>query len=879
MEKMGLNELREKFLSFFEERGHLRQPSFPLLPQGDDSLLLINSGMAPLKPYFTGEVTPPSRRMTTCQKCIRTPDIEQVGKTSRHGTYFEMLGNFSFGDYFKREATAWAWEFLTKELNVPIEKLYVTVYLDDDEAHDIWVNQVGVAPERVSRLGKADNFWEIGQGPCGPCSEIYVDRGRERGCDDPACAPGCECDRFVEVWNLVFTQFYNDGNGNYTELESKNIDTGMGLERLACMMQDVESLFEVDTVMNIIHRVSRITGAAYGQSEKTDVSIRIITDHIRSTTMMICDGILPSNEGRGYVLRRLLRRAARHGKLLGVNTPFLYQLAETVIEESRSAYPELAEKHDYIQTIIQVEEENFAKTIDAGMRILDEMLASLDQASQTMLSGDDAFKLYDTYGFPIDLTVEILEEQGKTVDRDRFHVCMEEQRERARAATAALGDFGWVGVDFGLDRDMATAFTGYDALEIEGEVLAIAVGGEIQSTARAGDEAVIILDKTPFYAESGGQTADLGTITADGFVFDVQDVQKSKDAKYMHSGIVKSGQISVGDQVIAAVETERRRGIMRAHSATHLLHRALNNVLGNHVEQAGSLVTPDIIRFDFTHFSAMTAQEIARVEQEVNAMIFADLPVAIQEMGMEEARALGAVAIFGEKYGDIVRVVSMGDYCAELCGGTHLTNTAKIGPFRISSEFSVASGVRRIEAMVGRETLAFLGQVQRTLQEAAGLLKTNPAELTARICQLQGEMKAMKKSLEAASAGQMKEEADRLLGTAQQIADLRLITAKVTGAEGDGLRKLGDMLRDRGEDVIAVLVTENEEKLTFLAVCGKAAVAKGVKAGEIIKHVTAICGGSGGGKPDTAMGGGKDPSKVGEALDSVAGLVSEKIGG
>jgi len=879
MEQMGLNQLREKFLSFFEERGHLRQPSFPLLPQGDDSLLLINSGMAPLKPYFTGEVTPPSKRMTTCQKCIRTPDIEQVGKTSRHGTYFEMLGNFSFGDYFKREATAWAWEFLTKELNVPLEKLYVTVYLDDDETHDIWVNQVGVAPERVSRLGKADNFWEIGQGPCGPCSEIYVDRGRERGCDDPACAPGCECDRFVEVWNLVFTQFYNDGNGNYTELEFKNIDTGMGLERLACMMQDVESLFEVDTVMNVLRHVSRITGASYGQSEKTDVSIRIITDHIRSTTMMICDGILPSNEGRGYVLRRLLRRAARHGKLLGVNEPFLYQLAETVIAESRSAYPELAEKQDYIQKIIQVEEENFAKTIDAGMRILDEMLASLEQANQTTLSGEDAFKLYDTYGFPIDLTVEILEEQGKAVDRDRFHACMEEQRERARAATAALGDFGWVGVDFGLDRDMATVFTGYDTLESESEILAIAVGGEIQSTARAGDEAVIILDKTPFYAESGGQIADLGTISADGFAFDVQDVQKSKDAKYMHSGIVKSGQVSVGDRVMAAVEAERRRGIMRAHSATHLLHRALNNVLGNHVEQAGSLVTPDILRFDFTHFSAMTAQEIDRVEQEINAMIFADLPVAIQEMGMEEARALGAAAIFGEKYGDIVRVVSMGDYCAELCGGIHLTNTAKIGPFRISSEFSVASGVRRIEAMVGQETLAFMGETQRTLQEAAGVLKTNPAELTARIRQLQDEMKAMKKNLEAASAGQMKEEADRLLGTAQQIADLRLITAKVTGVEGDALRKLGDMLRDRGDDVIGVLAVENEGKLTFLAVCGKAAVAKGVKAGEIVKHVTAICGGSGGGKPDAAMGGGKDPSKVGEALDSVAGFVSEKIGG
>jgi len=877
MEKLGLNELRERFLSFFEGKAHLRLPSFPLLPQGDASLLLINSGMAPLKPYFTGELTPPNRRVTTCQKCIRTPDIERVGKTSRHATYFEMLGNFSFGDYFKREACAWAWEFITEDLGIPADKLYVTVYLDDDEASDIWTKEVGVPADRVSRLGKADNFWEIGQGPCGPCSEMYFDRGAARGCGDPACAPGCDCDRFVEFWNLVFTQFYNDGENNYTELASKNIDTGMGLERLACIMQDVESLFEVDTVRAITRHVSELTGVAYGKSYKEDVSLRVITDHIRSTTMMICDGILPSNEGRGYVLRRLLRRAARHGKLLGLTTPFLYLVADTVIQENQSAYPELTEKRDYIRKIIQVEEENFAKTIDAGMRIFDEMLGALG-AGDT-LSGDDAFKLYDTYGFPIDLTLEILGEQGKMVDRPRFDVLMQEQRERARAATAALGDFGWEGLDLGLDRDVPTTFLGYEFCQADGKVLAIVVEGALQTSASAGAQAIIILDQTPFYAESGGQVADIGFLSAGDFVFRVQDVQKTKDAKIMHSGVIEAGQISVGDKVTAAVDAPRRRAIMRAHTSAHLLHRALKNVLGSHVEQAGSLVGPDAVRFDFTHFQAMTAEELARVDHEVNERILEDMSVIIREMSMDEAKAQGAVALFGEKYGDIVRVVQSGEYSTELCGGTHLPNTAKIGPFRLANEFSIASGVRRVEAVTGEAALTLFHDVQRSLDEAVAALRTTPGELQSKIAQMQDELKGMRKELQILSRGQIKEEAEALYQKAEALSTgMCLVIERFKDIDSDHLRGLGDALKERDEDLTAVLCAESEGKITFQAVCGKAAIARGVKAGDIIKHVTAICGGSGGGKPDAAMGGGKDANKIDEALAGAQTFVKEKTG-
>jgi len=877
MKQYGLNELREKFLTFFEGKGHLRQPSFPLVPQGDNSLLLINSGMAPLKPYFTGAVTPPSKRMTTCQKCIRTPDIERVGKTSRHGTFFEMLGNFSFGDYFKCEATEWAWAFLTKELGIPTDILYVTVYLDDDEAYDIWINEVGVDPGHVSRLGKEDNFWEIGMGPCGPCSEIYYDRGEARGCGKPDCAPGCDCDRFVEIWNLVFTQFYNDGQGNYTELDNKNIDTGMGLERLACVVQDVESLFDVDTIMNITRHVSRITGAAYGQSEKTDVSLRVITDHIRSTTMMICDGVLPSNEGRGYVLRRLLRRAARHGKLLGVNDPFLYRVAQTVIKESGGAYPELREKQDYILKVIQIEEENFSKTIDSGMRILEELLAGLGSA--LTLSGTDAFRLYDTYGFPVDLTIEILGEQGKRIDREGFDQLMQAQKVRARAATAALGDFGWAGVDLGLDRDVSTVFTGYETFSDDGEILAIVSGDELRSAAYEGEDAILVLDKTPFYAESGGQVADTGTITAPGLDFAVKDVQKTGDGKYLHIGKVKSGKAEVAVRVRAEVEGARRKAVMRAHSATHLLHCALRHVLGTHVEQAGSLVGPDTIRFDFTHFSAMTTAEIAAVDKELNSMILEDLPVTVREMPIAEAKAEGAMALFGEKYGDMVRVVKMGDYSTELCGGTHLTNTAKIGPFRLVSEFSVASGVRRIEAIVGRRTLKMMNQNIHLVSGIAGELKSNPAELLQRTKGVLTEMRDLRKRVEAMATNWMKGEIDRYIFGASGVGNLKVVSVAIPGQSSEDLRKMGDLMRDKDPNIVAVLATDNDGKLTFLAACGKEAVAQGVKAGDLIKRVTALCGGSGGGKPETAMGGGKDPNKLSQALGEVERYVREKVGG
>jgi len=877
MEKLGLNEIRERYLSFFEQKGHLRMQSFPLLPQGDNSLLLINSGMAPLKPYFTGEVTPPRQRVTTCQKCIRTPDIERVGKTSRHGTFFEMLGNFSFGDYFKREACAFAWEFIVKEMQVPVERLYVTVYLDDDEAHDIWVNEIGVSPERVSRLGKADNFWEIGQGPCGPCSEIYFDRGAARGCGDGACAPGCDCDRFVEFWNLVFTQFYNDGQNNYTELANKNIDTGMGLERLACIMQDVESLFDVDTVRAITAHVSEVIGVSYGASEKQDVSLRVITDHIRSTTMMICDGILPSNEGRGYVLRRLLRRAARHGKLLGLDTPFLYKVAETVICESKLAYPELLEKRERICKIIQVEEGNFAKTIDAGMRIVNEMLADLGTAH--VLSGDDAFRLYDTFGFPIDLTLEILEEAGKTVDRERFDVLMQEQRERARAATAALGGQGWEGLDLGLDRDASTVFVGYENGFAVGNVLAIVKDGLLVDEVSTGDAATIVLDKTPFYAESGGQVADVGQFfDPHDYTFRVEDVQKTKDGKILHIGVLEVGRISKGDCVRAEIDPAYRAAVERAHSVTHLLHRTLQCVLGSHVEQAGSFVGADTIRFDFSHFQAMTQAELSRVDEEVNDKILMDLPVCVREMDMEAAKAEGATALFGEKYGDLVRVVKMGDYSTELCGGTHVKNTAKVGPFWITNEFSVASGVRRIEAIVGQETLALLHRSHRMLRETAQELKTTPAEMRERVYQMVTEMKTMRKSLDELARQQIKIEAERLFLEAKMVSELRLVTAKLADDENGRLRKMGDMLRSRGENVVAVAAAVCDGKITFLAVCGKDAIARGIKAGDLVRHVTAITGGSGGGKPDSAMGGGKDADKVDEALASVEAFVQGKLG-
>ena len=877
MKKLGLNELREKYLTFFESKGHLRHQSFPLVPQGDASLLLINSGMAPLKPYFSGEATPPRNRMTTCQKCIRTPDIERVGKTSRHGTFFEMLGNFSFGDYFKREACQWAWEFITETLEIPKDRLHVTVYLDDDEAWDIWEHEVGVDPSHLSRLGKADNFWEIGSGPCGPCSEIYFDRGEKYSCGSPDCKVGCDCDRYVEFWNLVFTQFNNDGADNYTELENKNIDTGMGLERLACIMQEVDSLFDVDTVMNITKHVSEITGAKYGETTEKDVSLRVITDHIRSTTMMICDGVLPSNEGRGYVLRRLLRRAARHGKLLGTTEPFLFTVCETVINESREAYPELEEKREYIIKVIRNEEEKFMRTIDAGMQILEGILTRMSMNGGKMLTGEDSFRLNDTYGFPIDLTLEILEERGYQLDRAGYDDLMAAQRARARAATAALGDFGWAGIDLGLDRSIPTEFTGYTSFEDGAVILAIAMGEELCQSIGEGDEAAIVLDKTPFYAESGGQVADIGTISSDDFVFEVSGVQKTKDDKYLHFGKIISGEATVGQAARASIDADRRRAIMRAHSSTHLLQKALRTVLGDHVEQAGSLVTPDSVRFDFTHFSSITPEELAKINDIVNDAVLEGMPVEITETSIDNAHEMGAMALFGEKYGDIVRVVKMGDFSTELCGGTHLDNTAKIGSFQIQGEFSVASGVRRIEAVVGKNTLRQLSAKNKILTGIFSVLKTNQDEIEQRITAFVQEMRENRRLIEKLRSQGLASQADGYLASAKNVNGVKVITARLDAMTADELRTLGDLLRDRDSALAAVFAAVSGEKIVFYAVCGKDAVARGIKAGDIIKKVTAMTGGSGGGKPDSAMGGGKDAAKIEEALAFVNSFVAENI--
>ena len=881
MKKYGLNDLREMFLSFFESKGHLRLPSFSLIPQNDASLLLINSGMAPMKPWFTGEQEPPRRRVCTCQKCIRTGDIENIGRTARHGTYFEMLGNFSFGDYFKREAINWSWEFLTKTVGIDPDLLYPSVYERDDEAFDIWNKELGIPAERIFRFGKKDNFWEHGAGPCGPCSEIYFDRGPEKGCGKPDCTVGCDCDRYIEIWNNVFTQFSSDGNGTYTELQQKNIDTGMGLERLAVVCQGVDSLFDVDTVMNITRKVTELTGATYGQSHRTDVSLRVITDHIRSATMMISDGVLPSNEGRGYVLRRLLRRAARHGKLLGVSGTFLSEVCATVIGENKNAYPDLVEKQDYITRIIKIEEENFNRTIDAGMSILTCFMDEHKAANKTVFSGEDAFKLYDTYGFPVDLTIEIIEEQGLTLDKQGFDKLMQEQRVRARAARAALGDLAWAGVDLGLDNT-PTEFTGYVETFGDGKILALVSGGELCASVRAGDEAIVVLDKTPYYAEMGGQVADHGFMEqpgGKGGKFTVTNVQKNKGGKYLHTGVVTSGELHVDDAVYVTIDRDRRSAIARAHSATHLLQKALRLVLGDHIQQAGSLVEPDRLRFDFTHFSATTPEELMRVENIVNQAILDGMDVEIKEMPIAEAKKMGATALFGEKYGDVVRVVSMGSFSTELCGGTHLDSTAKAGAFNIVSEFSVASGVRRIEATVGLSTLESLKQDRRTIQELAGILKANgTADLMPKLEQQLGELRELRRAVDVYSAREANGDAARFLLGARTVGGLKVLTASLAGGDADRLRQMGDFLRGKDESVVAVLSTVTDGKITFLAVCGPEAVAKGVKAGDLIKTITKICGGSGGGKPDSAMGGGKELSKLDDALAAVDDFVAEKLG-
>ncbi len=893
----GLNELREMFLRFFETKDHLRLPSFSLIPQNDASLLLINSGMAPMKPYFTGEQVPPRRRVCTCQKCIRTGDIENIGKTARHGTYFEMLGNFSFGDYFKREAIHWSWEFLTSPEWVGLEpdRLYPSVFEGnettpaDDEAFDIWNKEIGIPADHIFRFGKADNFWEHGSGPCGPCSEIYYDRGEEYGCGKPDCTVGCDCDRFIEVWNNVFSQFNNDGEGHYEELKQKNIDTGMGLERLACVCQNVRSLFDVDTVMNITDKVSEITGAHYGESYKTDVSLRIITDHIRSAAFMICDGVLPSNEGRGYVLRRLLRRAARHGKLLGVNDPFLFRVVETVIRENEGHYPELREREGYITKMIRVEEENFAKTIDAGMRIYAEMLAAHKEKGETVFSGENAFDLAATYGFPIDLTVEMVEDEGMSVDMDAYYAKREEDKVRAREARKALGDLGWAGVEFGQDMP-ATEFVGYDYDAIDdAKVLAIVAEGQQVDEIVAGMEALVVLDQTPFYAEMGGQVADHGYLcdSSDESVenlegkgsalsFVVDNVQKNKGGKYMHYGKLLRGSLKVGDTVTAVIDTQRRSAIRRAHSATHLLDSALVKILGDHVHQAGSLVEPDRLRFDFSHFEGVSAHTLREVEALVNEWIMRGYEVVTEELPIEEAKKKGAIATFGEKYGELVRVVEMGDASIEFCGGTHLDNTAKVSSFRIVSEGSVASGVRRIEAVVGTEAQLAMWNDREKLRVVSASLKTNPEQLHGKIEGLLEEIKEYKRQIEQFKAKESAGGADDMLKNAEDVNGLHLVTATVTEGDANSLRQLGDLLRDKDSAVVAVIALVGE-KLSLLAVCGKDAVARGIKAGDIIKTIAPIVGGKGGGKPDSAMGGGSDKSKVNEALAAVKTFVAEKL--
>ena len=878
MEWTGLNELREKYLSFFESKGHLRLPSFSLVPRGDKSLLLINAGMAPLKKYFTGELTPPRTRVTTCQKCIRTPDIERVGITARHGTFFEMLGNFSFGDYFKHEATAWAWEFCTKVLEMPADKIYISVYQDDDEAYDIWTKELGVSPDHMVRLGKEDNFWEHGAGPCGPCSELYFDRGEKYGCGSPTCGVGCDCDRYVEFWNLVFTQFDNDGNNNYTRLKSCNIDTGMGLERLACIMQGVDNLFEVDTVQNIMKHIMQIAGVKYHEDEKKDVSLRVITDHIRSTTFMIGDGVMPSNEGRGYVLRRLLRRAARHGRLLGIDGTFLYKVCETVIKENATAYPNLVEKHDLIVKVIKAEEESFNKTIDTGLNLLENIIA---QSDSKVLSGADAFKLQDTFGFPIDLTKELLEERGMSVDIDEYDRLYAQSRAAARAARKDAGAQAWKDSNVSFKDVGATEFVGYTDYSCDAEIKAIVTNGERDEFATADSEVVVVLDKTPFYGESGGQAGDTGIIKTDNATLEVTATGKTPDGVVLHIARFISGDsIALGDKVHAQIDVEKREATRRNHTAAHLLQAALRKHLGSHVEQAGQLVNSEEMRFDFTHFSALSGDELKAIEREVNEVILKGIPVETREMPIEEAKKLGAMALFGEKYGDVVRVVSAGDFSVELCGGTHADNTAKLGLFKIVSESSVAAGIRRITAVTGFGVLKHIENDERIMQSAAAAMKLgNVAELDKRAATLAAEVKAKDRELAELRSEISALKAGSLMDSARQVGGIRLITAEVEVSNPGELRSMCDTARDNGADIVAVFAGVNKEKgtLNFACACGADAIKLGAHAGNIVRETAKIAGGSGGGKPDSAMAGAKDASKADEALAAVDSIVSAML--
>ena len=877
MKWTGLNELRESYLRFFESKGHLRLPSFSLIPQGDNSLLLINSGMAPMKKFFTGESTPPRLRVTTCQKCIRTPDIESVGIDDRHGTFFEMLGNFSFNDYFKKEAIPWAWEFFTKVLEIPEEKLFVTVYKEDDVAWDIWTKDVGVPESHMRRMGKEDNFWEHGSGPCGPCSEIYFDRGPEHSCGKPDCDVGCECDRYVEVWNLVFTQFNNDGKGNYTPLGRENIDTGLGMERLACVMQGVDNLFLVDTVQNIMKKISELTGVEYGADKKTDISLRIITDHIRSTVFMIGDGVLPSNEGRGYVLRRLLRRAARHGRLLGARGAFLSELVDTVVQENGGAYPELREKQGTIKKVIAHEEESFNRTIDQGMAMLSEFI---DKADSKVFSGESAFTLNDTFGFPLDLTKEILAERGMEVDEARFLELMRQQKERARSARKDAGADAWKGEGKAMSGLPKTEFLGYTELTSTSKVLAIIENGSRVESAGSGAEVSVVLDRTPFYGESGGQAADAGTLEAEGVTVDVVDVTRHEGV-FLHRAVVGEGTLNVGDSVSAVIDPGLRADIMRNHTAAHLLQAALRKVLGEHVEQAGQLVNGDRVRFDFTHFSAVTPEELTKVERLVNLEVLKAVPVETREMPIEEARKLGAMALFGEKYGDVVRVVSVTDgFSMELCGGTHMDNTAKLGLFKIVSESSVAAGVRRIEAVTGRNVLAELTKAIDAMNEASRLMKVmNPAELPGRARQVMAELKEKDRQIESLNARIASMNLEGVFRDAQDVEGIKVVFALLSGTGPDALRALCDKAKEAKEPVAAVFAGVSGGKATLAAACNKPAQEKGLKAGLLVKSVAQLTGGNGGGKPDFAMAGAKDQTKLDEALAAVPGLVREQIGG
>lgn len=868
MEKYGVNQLRKMFLEFFESKGHLAMKSFSLVPHNDKSLLLINSGMAPLKPYFTGAEIPPRKRVTTCQKCIRTGDIENVGKTARHGTFFEMLGNFSFGDYFKSESLRWTWEFLTEVVGLDPERLYPSVYLDDDEAFKIWNEEIGIAKERIYKFGKEDNFWEHGAGPCGPCSEVYYDRGEEYGCGSPDCTVGCECDRYMEVWNNVFTQFSNDGEGHYTELDYKNIDTGMGLERLAVVVQGVESLFDVDTICALRNKVCEMAGKTYHESDKDDVSIRLITDHIRSATFMISDGIMPSNEGRGYVLRRLIRRAARHGRLLGIKDTFLAVLSGTVADTSRDGYPELEEKREFIHKVLHKEEEQFNKTIDQGLRILGEMEQDMEKRGAKTLDGVQAFKLYDTYGFPLDLTKEILEEKGYDVDEDSFKACMEEQRKKARDARDVTNYMGADATVYDqLDPALTTEFTGYDRLEDEAKVTALTTEEEVVDALTEGQKGTIIVEKTPFYATMGGQTGDVGVIRTERGVFEVEDTIKLRGGKEGHVGVMKEGVITDADVATLSVNEQRRMDTEKNHSATHLLQKALKTVLGNHVEQKGSLVTPDRLRFDFVHFQSMTAEEITQVEDLVNNEIQAGLPVCTEVMGLDDAKKSGAMALFGEKYDQDVRVVSMGDFSRELCGGTHVKNTAEIQAFKIVSESGIAAGVRRIEALTGKGVFAYYRNMEQTLNELSKLFKTTPAELLGRAQHMTAEIRALGSELDSLKSKLAKDSLGDVMDQVKEIGGVKVLAAAISDVDMNGLRELGDQLKDKLQEGVVVLASTMGEKVNLISMATEEAMKKGAHAGNLIKEVASIVGGGGGGRPNMAQAGGKDPSRVKEAVE------------